>query len=94
LLVNDALKALDADFSALYAQDTGQPSIAPECSLRAMLLQAIYSIRSERQLMERQDYDLLFRWFVGLGPMNRPGMPHSFRRTVTGCSTGISRPRS
>jgi transposase len=67
LLVNDALKALDADFSALYAQDTGRPSIAPERLLRAMLLQAIYSIRSERQLMERLEFDLLFRWFVGLG---------------------------
>lgn len=67
LLVNDALKALDADFSALYANDTGRPSIAPERLLRAMLLQAIYSIRSERQLMERLEFDLLFRWFVGLG---------------------------
>lgn len=67
-LVNDALKALDADFSALYANDTGRPSIAPERLLRAMLLQAIYSIRSERQLMERLEFDLLFRWFVGLGP--------------------------
>lgn len=67
LLVNDALKALDADFSELYAQDTGRPSIAPERLLRAMLLQAIYSIRSERQLMERLEFDLLFRWFVGLG---------------------------
>ena len=68
LLVNDALKALDADFSALYANDTGRPSIAPERLLRAMLLQALYSIRSERQLMERLEFDLLFRWFVGLGP--------------------------
>lgn len=67
LLVNDALKALDADFSELYAQDTGRPSIAPERLLRAMLLQAIYSIRSERQLVERLEFDLLFRWFVGLG---------------------------
>src|SRR3546814_6878903 len=66
-LVNDALKALDADFSALYAQQIGRPSIAPERLLRAMLLQAIYSIRSERQLMERLEFDLLFRWFVGLG---------------------------
>ena len=45
----------------------GRPSIAPEMLLRAMLLQAFYSIRSERQLMERLEYDLLFRWFVGLG---------------------------
>lgn len=66
-LVNDALKALDADFAVLYAQQLGRPSIAPERLLRAMLLQAIYSIRSERQLMERLEFDLLFRWFVGLG---------------------------
>ena len=45
----------------------GRPSIAPEKLLRAMLLQAFYSIRSERQLMERLEFDLLFRWFVGLG---------------------------
>ena len=45
----------------------GRPSIAPEKLLRALLLQAFYSIRSERQLMERLEFDLLFRWFVGLG---------------------------
>jgi len=52
--------------AALYAP-VGRPSIAPEKLLRAMLLQAFYSIRSERQLMERLEFDLLFRWFVGLG---------------------------
>ena len=52
--------------AALYAP-VGRPSIAPEKLLRAMLLQAFYSIRSERQLMERLEYDLLFRWFVGIG---------------------------
>lgn len=66
-LVNEALKGLDGDFAMLYAQQIGRPSIAPERLLRAMLLQAIYSIRSERQLMERLAFDLLFRWFVGLG---------------------------
>ena len=65
-IVNAALAALEADFAALYAP-VGRPSIAPEKLLRAMLLQAIYSIRSERQLMERLEYDLLFRWFVGIG---------------------------
>ena len=45
----------------------GRPSIPPEKLLRAMLLQAFYSIRSERQLMERLEFDLLFRWFVGIG---------------------------
>jgi hypothetical protein len=53
-------------FSALYSRK-GRASIAPEKLLRAMLLQAFYSIRSERQLMERLEFDLLFRWFVGIG---------------------------
>ena len=66
LLVNEALAALESDFTALYSP-IGRPSIPPEMLLRAMLLQAFYSIRSERQLMERLDFDLLFRWFVGLG---------------------------
>ena len=65
-IVNAALAALEADFAALYAP-VGRPSIAPEKLLRAMLLQAFYSIRSERQLTERLEYDLLFRWFVGIG---------------------------
>ena len=65
-LVNDALVALEQEFAALYAP-IGRPSIAPEKLLRAMLLQAFYSIRSERQLMERLEFDLLFRWFVGIG---------------------------
>lgn len=66
LLVNEALSALEGEFAALYS-GLGRPSIAPEKLLRAMLLQAFYSIRSERQLMERLEFDLLFRWFVGLG---------------------------
>lgn len=65
-LVNEALSAMAGDLSALYS-GLGRPSIAPEKLLRAMLLQAFYSIRSERQLMERLEFDLLFRWFVGLG---------------------------
>jgi transposase len=65
-LVNEALSRLDADFARLYARQ-GRPSIAPERLLRASLLQLFYSIRSERQLMERLEFDLLFRWFVGLG---------------------------
>ena len=65
-LVNEALVALEHEFSTLYAP-IGRPSIPPEKLLRAMLLQAFYSIRSERQLMERLEYDLLFRWFVGIG---------------------------
>src|SRR3982075_2318865 len=74
-LVNEALVALEHEFSALYAP-IGRPSIPPEKLLRAMLLQAFYSIRSERQLMERLEYDLLFRWFVGLG-IDDPAWDHS-----------------
>ncbi|MEK8091221.1 IS5 family transposase [Methylocystis sp. IM3] len=74
-LANEALAALAGEFSALYAA-TGRPSIPPEKLLRAMLLQAFYSIRSERQLMERLDFDLLFRWFVGLG-VDDPVWDHS-----------------
>lgn len=65
-IVNEALLALERDFARLYPP-TGRPSIPPEKLLRAMLLQAFYSIRSERQLMERLEYDFLFRWFVGIG---------------------------
>jgi transposase len=65
-IVNDALARLAGDFSALYSR-LGRPSIPPEKLLRAMLLQAFYSIRSERQLMDRLEFDLLFRWFVGIG---------------------------
>jgi transposase len=65
-LVDEALEGLSREFAALYSR-TGRPSVPPEQLLRAMLLQAFYSIRSERQLMERIEFDLLFRWFVGLG---------------------------
>jgi transposase len=65
-IVNQALSTLSGEFSALYSR-SGRPSIPPEKLLRAMLLQAFYSIRSERQLMERLEFDLLFRWFVGIG---------------------------
>ena len=65
-IANGALSDLSADFEALYAP-LGRPSIPPEKLLRASLLQAFYTIRSERQLMERLQFDLLYRWFVGLG---------------------------
>jgi transposase len=65
-LVNGALSKLDRKFETLYSAE-GRPSIPPERLVRASLLQLFYSIRSERQLMERLDFDLLFRWFVGLG---------------------------
>src|SRR5262245_54394707 len=65
-IANAALNDLTSAFDQIYT-DFGRPSIAPEKLLRAMLLQAFYGIRSERQLMERLEFDLLFRWFVGLG---------------------------
>src|SRR5271169_2759940 len=65
-LTNAALANLDGAFSALY-EGCGRPSIPPERLLRATLLQLLYTIRSERQLVERIEYDMLFRWFVGLG---------------------------
>jgi transposase len=65
-IVNATLAEMSAEFDALYPA-TGRESIPPERLLRALLLQAFYSIRSERQLVERIDFDLLFRWFVGLG---------------------------
>src|SRR5271165_1834763 len=64
-VVDEALDVLSPEFERLYAR-IGRPGIAPEKLVRALLLQAFYSIRSERQLMEQLDYNLLFRWFVGL----------------------------
>ena len=69
-MVDVALKGLSRSFTRLYA-DWGRPSIAPEKLLRALLLQVLYSIRSERMLMEQLDYNLLFRWFVGLSMDDR-----------------------
>ena len=74
-MANAALKDLSRDFSRLYT-NFGRPGIPPERLLRAMLLQAFYGIRSERQLMERMEFDLLFRWFVGLG-VDDPVWDHS-----------------
>jgi len=74
-VVNEALEVLSGEFAALYS-GMGRPSIPPEMLLRAMLLQAFYSVRSERQLMERLEFDLLFRWFVGLG-VDEPVWDHS-----------------
>jgi transposase len=64
-IVDEALAALSLEFEKLYAR-FGRPSIPPERLLRALLLQAFYSVRSEKQLVEQLDYNLLFRWFVGL----------------------------
>src|SRR5438445_126250 len=64
-MVDEALRGLSRSFARIYA-DCGRPSIAPEKLLRALLLQILYSLRSERMLMEQLEYNLLFRWFVGL----------------------------
>src|SRR4030043_2210641 len=64
-MVNQALAELARKFQAMYSRE-GRPSIPPEKLLRALLLQVLYTIRSERLLMEQLDYNLLFRWFVGL----------------------------
>jgi transposase len=74
-VVNEALARLDDEFAKLYSAG-GRPSIAPEKLLRGSLVQAFFSIRSERQLMEQLDYNLLFRWFVGLG-IDDPVWDHS-----------------
>lgn len=74
-MVNEILERMDADFSRLYA-DSGRPSIAPEYLLRASILQILYSVRSERQLMDQIDFNILFRWFIGLG-MDAPVWDHS-----------------
>ena len=79
VVVNDVLAALDGDFTKVYA-DSGRPSIAPERLLRALLLQAFYTIRSERQLMEQLDYNLLYRWFVGLGVDDPVWVPTVFTK--------------
>src|ERR1039458_4698361 len=68
VMTDEALQQLQPRFNKLYAK-TGRRSIAPEKLLRALLLQALYSVRSERLLMEQLDYNLLFRWFVGLLPV-------------------------
>ena len=77
--VDRALLALSPRFDALYA-DEGRPSIPPEQLLRALLLQVLYTVRSERQLMEQLDYNLLFRWFVGLGVDDAVWVPTVFTK--------------
>ncbi|MDY7096014.1 MAG: IS5 family transposase [Acidobacteriota bacterium] len=78
-LVDQALEDMSERFDELYA-GVGRPSIPPERLLRALLLQILFSIRSERQLMEQLDYNLLFRWFVGLGIDDRVWNPTSFTK--------------
>jgi transposase len=78
-IVNDALASLDGDFDVLYSAE-GRPSIAPERLLRASLIQILFSVRSERQLMEQMQYNLLFRWFVGLGVDDAVWVPTVFSK--------------
>jgi len=74
-MLDAALKLMSPTFEAIYAS-TGRPSIAPEKLIRALLLQVLYSVRSERLLIEQLQYNLLFRWFVGLS-MDEPIWNHS-----------------
>ena len=74
-LVDEVLRAMAKDFEGLYAK-TGRPSVPPERLLRAVLLQIFYTVRSERMLMEQMNYNLLFRWFVGL-EMDEPVWNHA-----------------
>src|SRR6185503_13473957 len=78
-LVDEVLRQLWGDFEKLYSH-TGRPSIPPERLLRALLIQVLYSIRSERMLMEQLDYNLLFRWFVGLSMDDRIWDPTVFTK--------------
>jgi transposase len=98
-MVNKALAELSGEFQAMYSRE-GRPSIPPEKLLRALLLQILYTIRSARLLMEQLDYNLLFRWFVGLsmddkvwdhsvffqesGALSRFGPGHGLFRPHTG----------
>ena len=78
-MVNDVLKEMSASFSRVYSTQ-GRPSIPPEQLVRALLLQILYSIRSERMLMEQLNYNLLFRWFVGLNMDDRVWNPTTFTK--------------
>ncbi|WP_462391259.1 IS5 family transposase [Acidovorax sp. Q11] len=81
-MVNTALTKMNVLFSRMYEADIkgGRPSIAPEKLLRAMLLQVLYSVRSERQLMEQVQYNLLFRWFIGLSMDDEVWVPSVFTK--------------
>ena len=78
-ITDRALERLSPRFGTLYI-NFGRPSIPPEKLLRALLLQALYTIRSERQLIEQIDYNLLFRWFVGLGMDDTVWAPTTFTK--------------
>lgn len=77
MLVDEVLRQLSPEFDRMYARG-GRPSVPPEQLLRALLIQILYSVRSERLLMEQLDYNLLFRWFVGLGIDDEVWVPETF----------------
>jgi transposase len=83
-MTDEILKRMSPLFDAMYAEG-GRPSVPPEKLLRAQLLQMLYSVRSERLLMEEIDYSILYRWFVGLTWMSQCGMRRRSRRIATGC---------
>jgi transposase len=78
-MTDEALRQLSPQFEAIYAT-TGRPSVPPEQLLRALLLQALYTIRSERMLVEQLEYNLLFRWFVGLAMDDAVWTPTTFTK--------------
>ena len=92
-MVDVVLRELSPQFDQLYSK-VGRPSIPPEHLLRALLLQVLYSVRSERLLMEQLDYNLLFRWFVGLAMDDRIWDATVFTRTGSVCSAATSPRRS
>ena len=83
-MADEALNNMSARFDAMYAK-IGRPSIPPEKLLRAQLVQMLYSIRSERLLMEEIDYSMLFRWFVGMSLDEPVWDVRCLRRTETDC---------
>jgi transposase len=88
-MVDEALKDMSRRFDEIYGED-GRKSIPPERLLRALLVQLLYTIRSERMLMEQLEYNLLFRWFVGLSANEPVGTRQYSRRTATGCWKALS----
>ena len=89
VMVNEALANMDELFAQMYGADIkgGRPSIAPGKLLRAMLIQVLYSVRSERQLMEQTQYNLLFRWFIGLAMDDAVWLPNRHGLVVSAVVT-------
>lgn len=85
-ILNEALKRMDPLFAAMYAP-AGRDSIAPEKLLRALMLQVLYGVRSERMVIEQLGYNLLFRWFVGVSMQDDPWDHSTFPRTAIDSSS-------